>query len=287
MIILAATTDKLQLVTGQAGSIDVHVSYEDRTAAGSATASGRQNTAITTATTTDILAAPASGNVRIARAINIRNAHASNSCDVTVVFNQNATLFTLHKVTLRAGEALEYIEGVGFFLLATNIMTPLIKVLTADDTGQNVNTAQPWFPTAGALTVAGDTTYWLDAILVLNRAAGTTSHTVSMLFGGTATLTGIQYQAIVGTGDVETNIAANRTISRTAAATVVKAASTSATEAVSIKLDGIIRVNAAGTLIPQFQYSAAPGGSPTVKANSHFRLDYLGTGSFAANGTWS
>lgn len=288
MIILPSTTDKLSLISGQAGTLDVHVSYVDLVlATGAWVGAGKQNTAITTATTTDILAVPGASNVRNAKTINARNAHASSSMDVTVQYNANGTLTTLHKVTLRAGEALEYVDGVGWYLLATNITTPLIKVLSADATGTDVNTAQPWFPTAGAVTVAADTTYWLDAILVMIRAAGVTSHTTSVLFGGTATLTGLQYLATATVGETEALLPRSAVVSRVATATVAKAASTTATEAVSIMLDGIIRVNAAGTLIPQFIYSAAPGGAPTIKANSHFRLDYLGTGGFTTNGTWA
>lgn len=287
MLILAATTDKLQLTTGQAVTVDVHVSYVDLNTSTSAVTPGKQNTAITTATTTDILAAPASGSIRNAKTINIRNKHASNSVDVTVIFDQNATDFELHKVTLRAGEALEYVEGVGWYLLAVGITPQLMKALSADETAQNVNTVQPWFPTLGAVTVEANSTYEINGLLVLNRSAGTTSHTTSLLFGGTATLTSIQYLASVKSGDVEANAAQNATISRVATATVVKAASTSATEAISIKVDGLIRINAAGTLIPQFQYSATPGGAPTVKANSYFRLDYRGTGTVTTIGTWS
>lgn len=288
MIILPATTDKLQLITGQAGALDVHVSFTDLPAGASpVVVPGKQNTAITTATTTDILAAPAASTFRNAKTINVRNAHASTSMDVTVQFNQNATLFTLHKVTLRPGEVLQYIEGVGFFVLGV-ANSALMKVLSADDAGgQNVATAQPWFPTAGAVAVAADTTYRMSGLLMLTRAAGATSHTTSLLFAGTATLTSIGYKASVKVGDVESNAADNATVARVATATVVKAASTATTETITVGVDGIVRVNAAGTLIPQFIYSAAPGGAPTIKANSYFCLDYLGSGSFTLSGTWS
>lgn len=285
MIILSATTDTLDLVSGQAGTLDVHVSWVDLS--GTTATPGRTNTAIATATTTAVLAAPAASTVRNAKTINIRNAHASTSMDVTLRFNQNATIFTLHKVTIRAGEALEYVEGVGFFLLATNIITPLMKVLSADETGQNVATAQPWFPTAGAVAVAADTTYRMEGLLALTRAAGVTSHTTGLLFAGTASLTSIQYIGEAQVGETEALLPHSRFTSRVATNTTVKAASTTATEAITVELEGIVRVNAAGTLIPQFIYSAIPGGAPTVKANSYFRLDYLGTGGFTVNGTWS
>jgi hypothetical protein len=172
-------------------------------------------------------------------------------------------------------------------LIPSGINGVLFKALAADATGSNVNTAQPWFPTAGAVTVAAATTYFFEGYLRLSRSAGTTSHSTQLLFGGTASLTGIAYQAVVNTGDVVTNAAANQTAIEVATATTVKAASTSATEQTAIRVFGIIRINAGGTLIPQFQYTSAPGGAPTVKANSFFKLFPIGDNTVATRGTWA
>jgi hypothetical protein len=49
---------------------------------------------------------------------------------------------------------------------------------------------------------------------------------------------------------------------------------------------GTARVNAAGTFIPQFKYSAAPGGAPTVKRGSWFRLQPVGNRTVVSQGTW-
>lgn len=164
----------------------------------------------------------------------------------------------------------------------------LFKALTADDTGgANVNTAQPWFPTAGAVSVAALTAYEFEGQLFLSRAAGTTSHTTSVLFGGTATLTSIDYLAQCKEGDANDLQDMSGFWSSAATALVVKAASTSATEQFMVRLKGIIRINAAGTLIPQFQYSAAPGGAPTVKRGSFFVLRPLGLNTIASQGAWA
>ena len=163
----------------------------------------------------------------------------------------------------------------------------LFKILSSNATGTDVATAQPWFPTAGGVALTSSTTYLFQGILRTSRSAGTTSHTTSLLFGGTATLTSILYRAIVNTGDVVTNIAANTTAIEVATATVVKAASTSATEQIGIYIKGVVRVNAGGTFIPQFQYSAAPGGAPSILTNSYFYLSPIGTSSVTSSGTWS
>ena len=122
MIILTnAGTDKLQLITNAATTLDVHASWVDLASNGSGDPTpGRTNTAITTAATTDVVATPASSTVRNLKELLVRNKHASQSGDVTVVFNQNATQFELHKVTLAPGEAFEYIEGIGWFKLGTS-----------------------------------------------------------------------------------------------------------------------------------------------------------------------
>lgn len=110
---------KLQLVTGSAATVDVHASWVDYSNANPPVVQGDTmgslNTAITTATTTDIVAAPAANEVRNVKTLHIRNKHASTSTDVTVVLDQNGTDFELHKANLGPGEQLEYVEGIGFF----------------------------------------------------------------------------------------------------------------------------------------------------------------------------
>lgn len=285
MLNLVTTTDKLQLVTDAGITVDVHCSGVD--VSGGVITPWKQNTAITTATTTDIVVAPASSTFRNVKTLHIRNKHATTAVGVTVIFDANGTDFELHKVTLAAGDLLQYIEGVGFYHYAVASVSVLQRMLTADETGQNVNTAQPWFPSAGAVTVTANTSYYITGVLYTVRAAGTTSHTTSLLFGGTASLSNIAYHAIVNTGDVDTNIAANRTIAIVGTAIVVKAASTSATESFTVLLHGMARFGAAGTFIPQFQYSAAPGGAPTVRRNSYFRVEPVGSNTVASTGPWA
>lgn len=164
----------------------------------------------------------------------------------------------------------------------------LFKALLADDTaGQNVNTAQPWFPTAGGVTVAADTTYEFEGQIFITRSAGTTSHTTSLLFGGTATLTGINYLAMCKEGDLNDLQDVSAVYNDVVTALQIKAASTSATETIILRVKGILRVNVAGTFIPQFQYSAAPGGTPTIRKNSFFKLEPIGLGSVVSQGTWA
>lgn len=196
-------------------------------------------------------------------------------------------------LTTAAAGAFEY-DGTVLYGTQTasqrGVLSPTIfMALSADYVGSDVNTAQKVFDatTNGAVTVDAATTYLFEAVYYITRAAGTTNHTTGVLFGGTATLTSISYraEATSTTGNV---LGTPSVIYGTAATVlVVTAASTSATENITIKLNGIIRTNAAGTLIPQFQYSAAPGGAPTVVKNSYICLRSIGTSSVTNVGNWS
>lgn len=118
MIYLVNTTDKISVITSAAASVDVNANYIDATTAtGVMIGAGRQNTAIVTATTTDVLPAPGAGTtLRTLKQMTIRNKDATLACDVTVQYNANGTLCELEKMTLGTGDCLIYIEGIGFFL---------------------------------------------------------------------------------------------------------------------------------------------------------------------------
>jgi hypothetical protein len=158
----------------------------------------------------------------------------------------------------------------------------IIRALTADAVGTNVATAQPLLPGAAAINLAAATSYEFRALAEISRAAGTTSHTTGVLFGGTATLTSIDYTARISnpTGNVLGAVQEIRGLS--AALLVLTAANIVATEDLRIELIGVVRTTLAGTFIPQFQYSAIPGGVPTVKRNSFIRLTPLGSNTVAA-----
>lgn len=129
MFNLAATTDKIQLITGSAADVDVHASFMDASTADppvpKGSTSGRQNTTIATATTTDVVAAPGASTLRNIKYMHIRNTHASVATDVTVVFNQNGTLYEIRKANLAPGEELEYVEGLGWFELESSSPVPV------------------------------------------------------------------------------------------------------------------------------------------------------------------
>jgi hypothetical protein len=162
--------------------------------------------------------------------------------------------------------------------------------LTANYTLTDSSTAQKAFDASsnGTVAVAASTTYRMRAQYLITNT-GTTSHTWATLFAGTATLTSIAYVARGRSGDTSAATLTADTSAYTTAATalVVTAASTTATEFVIINLSGVIRVNAAGTLIPQVKLSAQANGTQTMLANSFFELVPICGNAQATVGTWT
>lgn len=112
-MLFLTSTDKVQVVTGTGVStINMYSAYADVDSS-KVVAVGRNAVAVTTATTTDLVAAPASGSSRNVKRLNIGNDSAS-PCTITVQFYNGTTAFILESVTLAAGERLGYEEGTGF-----------------------------------------------------------------------------------------------------------------------------------------------------------------------------
>lgn len=163
MILLPSTTDKLQLVTSAAGNIDVHCSYAEFNSSFATSGLGKQNTNITTATTTDILAAPGASTTRNLKQMTVRNKSATVANDVTIVYDQNGTDFELHKVTLQPGDMLEFVEGVGFFIV-TNISSGRLLTNVEPDASQRIyRSALPThsFAAVGGFVMISGTAYYI------------------------------------------------------------------------------------------------------------------------------
>lgn len=161
---------------------------------------------------------------------------------------------------------------------ALSLTSPLnFRSLASDVNGANVATPQAIFDTPTGFNAEASTTYEFSAGYHIARTAGTSSHTTALAFSGTATITSMRYIAQVTNSDTGSLAGAQQIAVASASATTITAANTSASEQIVVKLNGVIRTNGAGTIIPQFQYSAAPGSVPVIKANTYFALRKIGT----------
>lgn len=198
MLLFPNTTDKLQLTTSSTADIDVHVSYVDKNQSTGAISESRQLTAINTAATTDIMAAPGATTTRNAKTINIRNKHASASNTVTVIYDANGTDYELYKVNLLAGDVLNYVEGIGWFVYSSNYALGtggLTVVKLASD--QSNSTSTPTEVTGLSVVNTGTGVFVFNYYILYQAAAATTG--VKFDINHTGTLTAIVWnQMFVG-----------------------------------------------------------------------------------------
>lgn len=170
--------------------------------------------------------------------------------------------------------------------------------LSADYTLTDNATAQKAFSSTaapnGQITLPSSSAFLFECHYILT-STGTTSHTWSVLFAGTASLTALDFIARGRSGITsQLTLAATSEASQSNAAgalpspaLVVTAASVSATENVTLSLHGVVRINAGGTLIPQVKLSAVTSGVPKMMRGSHIRLTPIGADTATILGAWT
>ena len=110
MLLLTSTSDIIRVVTGSAADVDIHASFVD--ISGTTVPPLRTNTpAIVTATTTTIVASPASSTQRNVKAIYIHNSSATVATTVTVQHFDGTVNVDLVNCTLLPDEHLNMNEN--------------------------------------------------------------------------------------------------------------------------------------------------------------------------------
>ena len=165
----------------------------------------------------------------------------------------------------------------------------MIYRLNSDLAGSNVNTAQSMLGVG--VTLAASTVYAFEYNFALSKSAGTTSHSVGLSFGGTATLNNIYYAgvgtSVIGSLSIYTT-APNFIAVVTASNFTVSSTTTTAGRVIPYAISGTVSINAGGTFIPQYTLSAAPGGAYTTSAGSYFAIWPIGaSGANTSVGPWA
>lgn len=159
-------------------------------------------------------------------------------------------------------------------------------------TGANQTAAQSWFNGTGnlAVTLSSNTVYNFEALIYHFKATTSTSHILSSLFGGTATLNNITYLVMNTAGTTAPPVFDSQisgALSTVASATPISTATTTAIYRM-IRMFGTVSVNAGGTFIPQYSMSAQPGAGVTTGIGSYFAIWPVGAaGSNTSVGTWA
>lgn len=203
MILLTSTSDVLAAVTLDAVTVDVHADFMDLVTATGVSLPDRTNTLVSTATTTTLVASPASGHVRSVAGLRIRNRHASDPCSVIITHTDGTTTVELIKVILTPGCALTYDEHDGFRTtdpagaLTTSEAQDSYSTTIGDryttvlgyDVVNNSSVANTMQSAELSFPVVAGQSYWYDIIAVYTAAATTTGSRWGLLGPGhTATV---------------------------------------------------------------------------------------------------
>jgi hypothetical protein len=118
MLNLSSTSDKLQAVTTSAAAVDALAAWADNN--GTTVVPGRTATAISSATTTDIVPVPGGSTTRGVSVVNLRNKSTTLAQTVTVQQVTGTGTFELVKATLLIGEVLHYSTKLGWIVTDAN-----------------------------------------------------------------------------------------------------------------------------------------------------------------------
>lgn len=160
----------------------------------------------------------------------------------------------------------------------------LFKVLSAAANVNDNTSAQNWFPSSGSVTLTVNRAYYFEGQLRIVKGTGVATD-ILVGFAGTATYT-IDWWVM---GQASNFNLSNNTQGSTGRTTTTQVSTTASNTSANAWVDvrGIVRCTGAGTLAPQFQFTAAPGGGPQAMSGTRFTLTELGADTVTERGTWS
>jgi hypothetical protein len=139
MLILSTTTDKIQVVLSgnvTASQLRCYASYNDTTT--TSIAPGRNATLTNNTTAVDLVASPSASTQRVISYLSVYNADTA-SATVTINVVSSSTSYSVFITTLSAGEKLEYQQGEGFRVLASDGSLKIVPNAAGIPASPNVN----------------------------------------------------------------------------------------------------------------------------------------------------
>lgn len=214
---------------------------------------------------------------------------------LTVIANGKLNIANTALSTASAG-TLEYDGGELYFTpLGTQrglVPGQQMYVLNSTVAGSNATGNQSIFGLSTGATLTSSTFYMCEYFFSLSKSAGTTSHALSVNFGGTATFnnfnTWVNY-VYAATGALPQG-SASAAIGNYNGVTGIAGTGAITTAATSYFVRGtaIMSVNAGGTILPQYSLSAAPGGAYITNIGSYMLIyPIAASGSNVNIGTWA
>lgn len=209
--------------------------------------------------------------------------------------NSSAVLATPAKGAIEYdGEVLYYDPAASARGVIPNLLT---FCLTADSTGSVSASAQSLFGAnnGSTLNIGLATTYMFKMNLMFTKAAGTSGFSLSLGFGGNATVSNIFYRGNVYAATNSTltgfNSGAGQGAATTTAATVVFPSITSAAAQYQGNFSGVVTFSSTGTFIPQYTTTSSTLAALTLLAGSNITMWPIGDlgvpGTSVFIGNWS
>ncbi len=288
MLLLVSTADKLQLITGSAVTVDCHASWVDYN--GTTVTPGRTNTKITTAATTDVVAAPGAGTQKNVKTLHICNVHASSSVLITVQHTDGTNVIKIEEITLLAGERLSYMDGRGWRLVDTNGVEKTnasAAVFTKQLlSGQSNSTTTPT-NVSGIEFPCGLGVWIFEYYIIYQAAAATTGVRFDVNHDGTVTSfvwnqrwVDVSATASTAVPDQDAIIAAGQVVGSfasrakgTAGRGVTLSVDTAGADMLMI-IEGLAVVTVAGNI--ELWHGSEVAAASTVKAGTALRLTKIG-----------
>ena len=163
-----------------------------------------------------------------------------------------------------------------------------IAALSAAYTLTSTTNSQALFniPTNGALTVPAATAYLFEGLISLSSMSATSGNFgLDILGAGTATLTSIAWAVHGLDATTQTTAAAVSGAFSAISAQTADILVASTGTAAHFLLKGLVRVNAAGTLIPSIKLTTA--AAAVVGVNSYIDFTPIGIGAVTTVGPWA
>lgn len=212
----------------------------------------------------------------------------SSNAEIVTVTNKSSDTLTI--VRAREGTtARAIVTGDQVMLAITSEMLRRFEghfsITQSTRSLSSSNTAQDVFDSGqNSMDVEGDTLYEIEGLYDIRT--GATSHSTGIGFAGTATINFLKIQVRAYKGGVDATVTATNGSTKS---TLTNATQTPAntTTNTGVWFTGLISINAAGTLIPQITFSAAPGGTNQMAVGSYVKLRKLGKGNITIIGDWN
>ncbi len=284
MLILSTTSDKIQIVLGTTISttqMSCYASYRDTT---SSSITPLRNDVLTNSTSqVDLVGSPASSTQRVVDYLSVYNSDTVGN-RVTIRFFDGTNGYRLFVSTINAGEKIEYQEGFGFKVISNGYSIKLNTTFDTPGTASTVNMSISdrdfvSSPLAAPTTIMStgytqvDTLkvpmvtgrrIWFRWILWFDANATTTGHRFN-IFGSVGHSSYLHHNLRVSTtSTTETFLTCGAEYFYTRAI-VANSAATTGNVAI---IEGIVRPEKDGFLIPCFTSELATPNSITVKADS-------------------